>query len=719
PMDPRLAVGIVILAGLAALGADRAQGDPPDIARPFKHFSTSGQHRAHVQMAWLEGEPEVWRDCRVCHAFEQAEPSRPQAVCATCHAAGRFRLATTPGSEQDLGVIRDATMVGGFQHTDHLNLECRACHDVDLVEKRKTEGRGWVPDRMPVPRGGYAVCAPCHDPGNPPDLTELPVLGRDDPERRRSLRHEDFDSLHEAFLEALNDSAGMGPEGLGAFLHADHLGDLAAAIPLANLVVAGPETDCGDCHAPAFTWKGRAAPDPEYGLESCGECHVKAGRERIGFGVAPEPRPTASAALYTFDHDLHLSLEAIGAEAKVGEVSTAEGYEAIGSNGCLACHLYAPEAEDYVVASPLVAGDRKPNPAASYEGCIECHAVEAWRTADGLHGDWSRKTEGNRAGACTACHVFGRGKLAEERRKEPVRRPRPSVFLVVGQSHPWITTAGGEVEATCAKCHLAPVATLPSRLGERSFDHGTHLPDEGVVASDCLRCHSAIPGTSSPAEIGLTYDAGACAECHVGAELEPDLADQIEPRDVLSFPHDRHTGNGLLGPNGDAITCITCHRPGDWTSPSIGITTGARNCSACHTHDAASELWRATGFARGHEITSCAECHVGGVPAIDPPAEDFPVIHTTVTSIDGSQIHPPAQACTTCHIARPSSKWTPPDSYVGTFGEELDENEISDIHRDSRLRGSPCIDCHFSGGKIGWDDPTTKENRARWGWPGR
>src|SRR5207237_622094 len=148
--------------------------------------------------------------------------------------------------------------------------------------------------------------------------------------------------------------------------------------------------------------------------------------------------------------------------------------------------------------------------------------------------------------ACVDCHTIGAGEMKTNRVLADVDRSSPGavMFSMPPQKHPGIV---GEPAQACAECHKAPVRELPTRIEKTRFDHGAHLRP-GFTAADCARCHATrIDGTTASSQIGLpwkggdssgiepssllTFDVGACDECHAGIRVEPSsLARHVEQR---------------------------------------------------------------------------------------------------------------------------------------------------------------------------------------------
>ncbi len=715
----RCCLGFAAALGLLAVAS--AARDDDGIVRRFVHQGeVDDVLKGHVQTQWFtrEAKQEVPRDCRGCHVFGETASVEPQDVCARCHYAGEFELA----GDGSLAALHDEVDIAGFEHFDHLRLACRECH-------LEPDVRG--AERMVIPTS-VAECERCHADDAATTLAEMEWI---DPQQREPANPD----WKRDFYAALNDAQGMRPDALGPFRHADHVLEPSSALSLA----AAAET-CKACHAGVYASTATFGADVEYDDASCGECHVDAPDSRQEFTSETEQRP--SRAAFTFDHVDHLAYARDDADA-----AAASGYTRLEESGCHACHAYDPALPipDYAVARTAALAQ----PAWSYEGCIECHALEPWNAPSDLpkgHSGWADEVE-TRPGtsmACTDCHLFGAPDMAGTRALVQVQRPRPTTFLVESQRHPFITGSELGEAADCADCHFAPVPELPSRIVEKRFNHTTHLPDLAStpledVLERCADCHAAnvakaassqdigrvygdtrgLSKATSPQSLvspatgkapptspyGLTYDPAACVDCHFGDEIvaKMDDVDRAPRRAVTDFPHDAHIGKWL--PGGEIATCVTCHV--DVESPSydvfddrtnmygdVGVLLGAATCEMCHRHE--GELAAITGGAGRASVSSCAECHADAVPALDPA--EHPTVARVVGAsfgVSGSQFHPVDQACNACHLPGSIVREAPAVARVGTLGKEWDPNtSTSDIHERGRYpleQSDQCLDCHW------------------------
>jgi len=665
--------------------------------RPF-------EHRNHVPKVWADGsQQETLRDCRGCHVFEEHRTRDPQAVCNNCHIRSATNESTfTVVFAEGWETLEPHRRGNPFDHYGHRALACRECH----------EPEGYIAqDPMPVKRG-FDECVRCHGPSPGAEVSYEVVQGQDPVDPARARR---------GFLALLNEHENMRPDRLGPFLHSEHLSEVDQPATLARLLSGqGGDTLCTTCHAPIPDAGVEDLHAQRFRGDTCGECHISS----VGpLEFAETLEVGVSRAASTFSHAQH---SRFGSQ-RDATLATAAGYERIEREGCHACHEYDEAARTFVVKAT----------AGTHEGCLTCHAGARWEPAG--HGDWE-------AQGCTACHAFDGRSLLEDRPTVPVRRRRVQSFVIEKQVHPHIS--GNEdptllFERSCSECHRGRIADLPSRLMTRSFSHATHLPPS-PTAEHCSDCHAGrIEGAESSAMIGaflagrpldledpsevnagLSYDLGACGECHRGDPPQPlPLAfAEVEPLDVIDFSHAGHLGK--TGPDGVVITCLSCHDPRNGRADRIGIKSAAETCVQCHDHGPGPK-GEISGGVSPAEAATCARCHVGPMP-VDGVVE---VQRSRIQELVGDlgQHHPEGRACSECHRTAASafaSTEFPTGDHVFAEGG-YDEDGRRDQHHDGFLReqqGVQCFDCHWRRLRnFQIESPSNRLERGSDldGWPGK
>lgn len=670
------AVGLLLLVSFAR----PARAEDP---RCFRHTS-------HVPTFWYDASKQTTpsdaleypRDCRGCHDYSvKGKPRDPQQTCVLCHEDPAFnadwrvfKITFAKEFETSLAALR--TPGTAFEHFDHLNLECRQCH----FPKQGLKGSDKCSDEKKHLPGsvGEATCNACHGNAEPPKL--VPVVGS-------TIKREKLAGL----TEGLNRNPKLGLPDRGPFLHRDHL--LAAEI--------NAKDGCAKCHADVRTATSSDLYKKEFAAPDCAKCHISS-TGPIQVGQRQDSKPSSTAL--TFSHRDHLR-DAAGPDVDKNCKRGGVEFEDVKSRGCLACHVYEPSSAmpTYAVRSD----------SASYQqGCMRCHDVERFRTKD--HGNWQ---------ACVDCHTIGVGDMKTNRLLADVDRSAPGsvTFSMPPQKHPGIVDKPAQA---CEECHKAPVRELPTRIEKTRFDHAAHLR-EGFTAADCDRCHvTRINATTSSSQIGspwkggaasgvapealLTFDIGACNECHAGIRVEPSsIARHVEqrPHEFSHAAHLKHAGQ----PDRTDMLCTTCHpfaasatteaAAGGATARLVGTRPEAANCTLCHQHDAGHAAW--TGKLATSEAASCVRCHVDRMP--EPKA--VPAIDRALVALTGMQLHPPGRACTECHTGQGESplRWVDVASPIGQQPHPHKDNGYPDT------KSIACHECHWAV-EI---DPISEDKRAK------
>lgn len=691
-----------VQGGAAGAPADADLGE----VRPFTHAK-------HVPDAWLNPDQrERQRDCRGCHDYSAGSSAGssaegghdPQAVCMSCHFSNEtneytFKISASEDSfRTSLNALR--TQGALFQHSKHLALECRECHEVDGDSIS-------APILMPK-SGGLPLCLECHG-GDKPRQSVLRFMGtwRDGSPIPAEYPASAVAKLKLGLVDALNDSPETGANRDGQryveeFRHEDHiltefLGEGSTRAALAN---PGPADsirhrgNCGTCHGPMFDAEEGFPASGAQGLfasfdaspSTCGECHISdEARTPLRFEVAAETQLSRTAS--TFSHSDHLNFQRPSSDIETSaRMASDAAYEAIEGEGCSACHSYDADAPGgFTFHGGL-------NEAQSFRGCQECHAPSPWAPVD--HGDWWTHDDHGDWQTCAQCHVFGSENFADERLLANAARKGSLLFRVETQAHPHITLKEGQsIHESCAECHRQPVETLPSRIQEAPFDHASHLPPNPQTA-DCTGCHgstvggalrsldigtrvltpSGVVADATPLQLGLTYDPAACSECHLASAPKwvPSTDGAEDPGDdpsgstsgralaapvraVPEFSHQAHLGRTLVG--GHEVTCVDCHSySADSNSPSTGIGTleSAMDCTQCHGHSDGEQAGRARltgGGVTEQEVAACAQCHRSGIPALGAQTE-ITLAHVVDIADMGHQHHPSDSECSDCHVPR-------------------------------------------------------------------
>ena len=307
-------------------------------------------------------------------------------------------------------------------------------------------------------------------------------------------------------------------------------------------------------------------------------------------------------------------------------------------------------------------------------------------------------------------------------------------------SDPITVAPGASIEGSCRECHRKPVASLPSRIKDVAFDHGTHLPPS-AGPGDCAACHNSEQfGVRTSADLartgagaGLVYDPQACMGCHRGSVPVPQFAATAGERSVPEFSHGAHLGQKLVG--GAEVGCTTCHVPG--AGAEIGTLPAASNCTLCHAHSMAPIEGHATltgGGITAAEVAACSACHQDGFPV---PGRATLIASSEVVDLVGdlAQHHPVDQECAKCHLPEAGLLISSVDKPTGnrvfvnrtTWTPKGGDKPLSAIHRNTRTDSYEptrkhegdiinCFYCHWTDRKSGGTgEPELARNRDNYG----
>jgi hypothetical protein len=409
------------------------------VAKPFKHGD-------HVQLEWLDPKvPEVWRDCRGCHRFDERNlVSAPQLQCPACHGPG---LAPAAGWPQDLRKFRSRTG-DAFRHHSHAMLECRQCHGAI--------GQNFLPDDFDI-RTGAGQCAKCHEAGRL-DFDSLLFFDA----AKKEAAERDKAAYQKKLVEVFaGPGGGINTQPLpvgGDFDHADHCGVQNGAL--------GSLLACVECHANIPQASARETGTGRIPTDKCGSCH-KTDRAPVRAAPAVRPQQRRQQSLGTFAHADHFEFLAPGRQKKPG-VCSEEAYARI-EKGCDTCHKSDARAFGRPDADfPFRGGYSKDR----YVDCQECHDVAGWQTGETPAAPLHASTGRSGWARCANCHVFGKPDMAKLRVTTEVERLAGRTFVFPANVHPDITSsgitrseqAGRAVVQQCRECHRARVPALDTRL---------------------------------------------------------------------------------------------------------------------------------------------------------------------------------------------------------------------------------------------------------------
>ena len=602
-------------------------------------------HSKHVHYAWLDkNENEVARDCRGCHDFDPSDGvTSMMAGCQACH----FEFPDGPALVVEGSYETEDESGETFQHVDHLDLECRKCHEP------KSDLPNQVSDEMYIPTG-LGWCTDCHDPKS---------------------RNADRDAVKQTaqidFQKKINASPKMRGNPDAVFRHSEHMTPAKQNDP----------QQCARCHATM------AGSKPDIGAElydpsSCGACHQ--GEDKAALAFTTSERSFKSGADRSFYHSDHVDKDALQKSPEIRKES------------CFACHEERGTEGRGVSDYPLKKGFDL------YQACADCHDRNgltwkerevAWKIDD--HGDIDQKND------CAGCHVVGEAVPMKTARptRESVRA-MPTVFDFGSQKHPHIVGATDKKPKDCAKCHISVMDVAPSQIRGRAFDHEPHLPKKADrKVSDCLACHPIAKGAEkafmeipSSGDRHLSYLEGSCKDCHLGVDSSDPVGFESKREGVLVFDHADHVKPG----DPKSLDCSKCHAEAEGGDDDYAFLDGVRDCSACHDH---GEHFEATGGKKQPYVDGCSACHEAHEPGLPLPKVEYSCKRLDITAVEGAQFHPLARdrACAECHIPEltpTGMKFIREKVFV-----KAEKTKYEDFHGRSRRPEPPpttCYSCHWN-----------------------
>lgn len=533
-----------------------------------------------------------------------------------------------------------------FPHQPHLS---KAAIDAALAARPALDRPGAASRRAAAAAGGTAdrECRVCHD----------YAKGADAHLSGCEACHVDAKHLTVDLAPA--------PTARRPFPHAEHLKD--------------PAVTCFDCHRVKreMGWLEFTIPD--------------AGLGALGVGGAPGGRQADFTCT-----DCHARHEPQGGTVEQDD-RTGDG------RPCAECHLGAREILPRTLRAGPASGSaaaQRPFLHADHGGaganCDDCHsAVRASRTI------WDHDPTAGTAERCRSCHVDAGGRslvgIASPPRTTKVPYRLFSNFphdRHLGAKEGKVETSG-DVADGCRTCHYPETA----KGGKRPF--ADRAPSPEPVGRETLVDYDACTPCHQPWEVaGHGVGAWACFKCHGGAaDAQGRLGmarSRAERGEILrGVGFDRHHHPGVTS-SGGALA--------DSSQP------GGKQCRDCHVGDVAalaSRLGKRT-FAHAPHLPAapsnadCLPCHTSSATAswsldlerFDPHLE--PPTHAS--GADGL-----ARGCLDCHVGARADQ-------IGIattvrLVPEFDHKNHVGGARWGGGTGVPCVECHRSGGAVGYETP--------------
>ncbi len=344
------------------------------------------------------------------------------------------------------------------------------------------------------------------------------------------------------------------------------------ALPGPFRLYPGGRMECGTCHSPhgkgeaARRWMRRLPR----GNEPCASCHR--GREERHLGAVVGAG--AAAAVRTR-----------GGRLEDGRVVCATCHTAHGARGpSLLIEPYGPDRDDLCRVCHAGLAVKGQAAAGSSPACARCHEPHSPRPLLAPAGPVCSGCHADHAGPgdhptltpyCSECHSV----------HHPVRPPGAERALLR------VLPAGGML---CSRCHpdAGPphAAGLPVEASRPGLLRRRGLAPDARGRLDCTTCHRSH-GARAPGLLVLGRGR-LCLYCH--------------PRENPFGPDGPRAGPHPVGvsfPDGDPLTCSTCHR-------AHGTGPPPRSCEECHPDSAA-------GAGHGG-VPGCGACHAvhGPLPPV-------------------------------------------------------------------------------------------------------
>ncbi len=219
----------------------------------------------------------------------------------------------------------------------------------------------------------------------------------------------------------------------------------------------------------------------------------------------------------------------------------------------------------------------------------------------------------------------------------------------------------GQVVPTCIGCHAEAQALVAAVTTHRTIDcqscHQTH-ETPAVTSKPCAECHTEK--SLSHANHEKSQD---CLDCH-----KPH-APAMAARDTCSSCHATPRGPKPAGHD----SCLTCHKPHDFTA------TGARTCQGCHGAKPTLLASLVTEGPMPH--AQCTGCHTPHAPGA--AANSCRQCHSEV-HVD----HRGKDECIACHVPHGTDTTTKASACTSCH------EHIGATDRDTHAKGLVCTNCH-------------------------
>lgn len=499
----------------------------------------------------------------------------------------------------------------GFDHIVHdgritvlgkESLACTSCHTMSAagaIVGRPGHGTCLDACHAPMPKAGEAltpeleqVCATCHataDLGKPKPPVPFPPYSIE-PDFPMTISHAAHASARCESCHGLpRDKAAPPPPPAPP----GRRGPKATPAPR-------PHARCTGCHlaGPAAPTPAVAPTSPSSGpapMGACTSCHIAA------YGANALPRlvrgPLAVGAAYIHTrHAARKPAAAVGCATCHASITTTTGLELTpptstqcATSGChdgagafaitercTTCHTRPPPTRLQVVSPTARFQHQAHASRLAIDGCATCHGIDTrGEPTAGDHRACATCHAPDFASAaptiCGACHESAepwRALVAD-------RLPAPTSELGARMNH------AKHADLPCVRCHTLTTTTRELR------------PPRGHGACAGSGCHARATSAGAP-EPSLD----ACASCHaLGLERARVEERTSAPWSVRArFRHDVHATE----PDGDPITCSTCHAGIATSTDAATIAAPTKpTCAPCHDGKRAFKM---TGHA-------CAKCH--------------------------------------------------------------------------------------------------------------
>ena len=274
---------------------------------------------------------------------------------------------------------------------------------------------------------------------------------------------------------------------------------------------------------------------------------------------------------------------------------------------------------------------------------------------------------------------------------------------------------GGEVEISCAECHVAEGLCIKCHGG---VDNNSGAPPYGL-RGETERSARAV-GAHTPHMTATTLaDAVECSACHVVPLFMLDSAHldfgsgKLDSMAEINFSHPVDLDTARWDKTSATCSFIYCHGQfdgGNKTNAPVWNMAGQASCGSCHEVQQNLEKlgWKHDAHVRTFGLL-CIDCHASVVDSllniVGPALHVNGAADTSILNqalCDNCHGSGPA-SCTLCHGGKDNATGAPPYSLLGDSLTSIRTVGAHTVHLDGgRLSiGITCGNCHIVPASVG------------------